>query len=73
MPSPLTPLLLKTLSYLRGYITEHSYSPTQNEIAAALGISRSTVQNRLNSLEKKGCIKRFPTWHRGIALIDPTN
>jgi repressor LexA len=55
------------LDYLTGYIEQHGYAPTLEEIGRnfALG-SLATVHKHLQNLERKGHIRRLP--NRGRAL-----
>ncbi|MEK9146894.1 MAG: transcriptional repressor LexA [Patescibacteria group bacterium] len=59
------------LEYLNDYIGKHGYAPTLVEIAKKLGVrSLATVHEHLQTLEKKGVIKRSSGISRGIELID---
>lgn len=59
------------LDYLAGYIDKFHYAPTLVEIAKKLGVrSLATVHEHLQTLEKKGLIKRSSGISRGIEIID---
>lgn len=59
------------LEFLEGYITKYGHAPTLVEIAKKLGVrSLATVHEHLQTLEKKGLIKRFGGISRGIEIID---
>jgi len=45
---------LLTLAFITGYIEEHGYSPTYQEIADELRTSKSVVSKDLDRLESKG-------------------
>ena len=47
--------------------------PTVREIAAAVGIGRSMVQDHLDALEEAGYIQRERGKHRSIQLPSPGN
>lgn len=59
------------LEYLSAYIAKHGHAPTLVEIAKKLGVrSLATVHEHLQTLEKKGMIKRSGGISRGIELLD---
>ena len=61
------------LESIEKYIKENGYGPTVRDICADLGLSSpSTVHVHLNSLEKKGYIKRDPLKSRSIVLAYST-
>jgi repressor LexA len=71
MPEPLTSRQREILEYLRFRQKVRSYPPTVREIGEAVGLSSSsTVQNHLNTLERKGYIRRDPTKSRTIEVVD---
>lgn len=59
------------LEYLTNYIGKYGHAPTLVEIAKKLGVrSLATVHEHLQTLEKKGIIKRSSGISRGIELLD---
>lgn len=73
--SCMTPVLYKRqkqiLEFLNNYIDEHGSAPTLSEIAKHLGVSSlATVHEHLETLEKKGLIKKSGGLVRSIELID---
>jgi repressor LexA len=71
MPEVLTERQREILDYLRKMLRENAYPPTVREIGLAIGLSSSsTVQNHLNTLERKGYIHRDPSKSRAIELVD---
>jgi repressor LexA len=55
------------LDYLGGYIDEHGYAPTIEEIGHHFGLSSlATVHKHLTNLQDKGLVKR--AWNRSRAL-----
>lgn len=60
------------LAFIRGFITEHSYSPTVRDITAGVGLeSPSTVQYHLGELERAGYIQRAGYGRaRALRLVD---
>ena len=58
------------LDYLTGYITEHGYAPSFEEIAEAMGYgSLATVHEHLSNLERKGVIRRSFNESRSIEVV----
>ncbi|MDP2632660.1 MAG: transcriptional repressor LexA [Candidatus Curtissbacteria bacterium] len=59
------------LNFLNDYIKEHGNAPTLVEIAKELGVkSLATVHEHLQTLERKGLIKKSSGLVRGIELVD---
>jgi len=70
MPEVLTPRQREILDYLSRMLREKAYPPTVREVGLAVGLSSSsTVQNHLNTLERKGYIRRDPAKSRAIELV----
>ncbi len=63
------PLAGEILNYIRHYIAEHGYAPTQQEIARRCYISRTHLIRYLQGLEERGAIRRLRHKHRGIRLL----
>ena len=58
------------LDYLTGYITEHGYAPSFEEIAETMGYgSLATVHEHLSNLERKGVIRRSYNESRSIEVL----
>jgi repressor LexA len=71
MPEPLTSRQREILEYVKFRNKIRSYPPTVREIGEAVGLSSSsTVQNHLNTLERKGYIRRDPTKSRTIEVME---
>lgn len=59
------------LNFISQYIQKNGTSPTLQEIADAMGLSSlSTVHEHLETLDRKGVIRRFEGAVRGIEVID---
>lgn len=59
------------LEYIKQVLRAKGYPPSVREICTAVDLSStSTVHSHLNTLEKKGYIKRDPTKPRTIEVID---
>ncbi len=62
---------LQILNYIKTSLKTKGYPPSVREICKAVGLnSTSTVHSHLNSLEKKGYIKRNPSKPRAIEVIN---
>ncbi|MDP2933996.1 MAG: transcriptional repressor LexA [bacterium] len=71
MPVTLYKRQKQILGFLSLYIQKYGYSPTLQEIAEALGVSSlATVHEHLQTMAKKGIIKRFGGAVRGIEIVD---
>ncbi len=71
MPVTLYKRQKEILEYIRDYIEKYSYSPTLSEIAEAMGVtSLATVHEHVQTLAKKGVLRRFEGAVRGIEIID---
>lgn len=68
----LTAAQYRTLEFIQGYIAEHAYAPTTQEIADGINIkSRGVVYRYLKALATSGRIKLLPNRRRNIELIEP--
>lgn len=57
--------------FVRKEIKRNGYAPTVREIGDGIGISStSTVHAHLESLQRKGYIKRFPSKNRMIEILE---
>jgi repressor LexA len=71
MPITLYRRQRQIIEFIGQYIQKFGTSPTLQEIADALGVSSlATVHEHLQTLVKKGVIKRFEGAVRGIELLD---
>lgn len=71
MPVTLYRRQKQILDYLNDYIAKYGNAPTLVEIAKKLGVrSLATVHEHLQTLEKKGLIKRSSGISRGIEILD---
>jgi repressor LexA len=68
----LTPKQFKILQLIRDYRIAHGYSPTMQELADALGISKVTVFEHVEALIKKGALHREPNKARSLSITDET-
>lgn len=66
----LTPKQLKILQLIRDSRVAHGYSPTMQELADALGISKVTVFEHVEALIKKGALRREPNKARSLSICD---
>lgn len=71
MPITLYRRQKQIIDFIGQYIQKFGTSPTLQEIADAIGVSSlATVHEHLQSLVKKGVIRRFEGAVRGIELLD---
>jgi repressor LexA len=64
----LTPRQLAILQFIRDYRRSHGYSPTMQEIADELGITKVTVFEHVGTLVGKGLLRRLPYKARSLEL-----
>ena len=59
------------LDFVRGFLDEHGYSPTLEEIAGHFGLaSLNGVYKHLRALETRGFIRRLASQARSIQVLD---
>ena len=66
----LTPKQLKILQLIRDCRVRHGYSPTMQELADQLGVSKVTVFEHVEALIKKGALVREPNKARSLSIVD---
>ena len=67
---PLTKRQKEILDYIHGFIDEHGYAPSFEEIARAFGYSSlATVHEHLSNLERKGYIRKSYNESRSIEMV----
>jgi len=66
--SRLTPRQLEILTHIRDYQRSQGYSPTMQELADALDISKVTVFEHVDALVRKGLLRRSPHRARSLEL-----
>ncbi|HVZ93272.1 MAG TPA: transcriptional repressor LexA [Phycisphaerales bacterium] len=66
----LTPKQLKILQLIRDSRVRHGYSPTMQELADELGVSKVTVFEHVEALIKKGALVREPNKARSLSIAD---
>jgi len=68
----LTPRQLRILQLIRDYRIVRGYSPTMQELADELGISKVTVFEHVEALIKKGALRREANKARSLSIRDET-
>lgn len=64
---------LQVLDYIKKQIELKGYAPSIRDICNGVGLkSTSTVHSHLNTLERKGYLKKDPTKPRAITILDST-
>lgn len=66
----LTPKQLKILQLIRDSRVRTGYSPTMQELADELGVSKVTVFEHVEALIKKGALVREPNKARSLSIAD---
>ena len=66
----LTPRQLEILTFIRDSKRRNGYSPTMQEIADLLDISKVTVFEHIGALVRKGLLRRLPHKARSLELTD---
>jgi repressor LexA len=64
----LTPKQLRIVEFIRRYNRQYELSPTLEEIATELGVSKVTVFEHLKALERKGAVTRSYHKARSVEL-----
>lgn len=64
----LTPKQLRILQLIRDCRIRHGYSPTMQELADEIGVSKVTVFEHVEALIKKGALVRDPNKARSLAI-----
>ncbi len=66
----LTPKQLKILQLIRDCRVRHGYSPTMQELADEIGVSKVTVFEHVEALIKKGALIREANKARSLSIAD---
>lgn len=66
----LTPKQLKILKLIRDWRVRRGYSPTMQELADEIGVSKVTVFEHVEALIKKGALVREPNKARSLSIAD---
>ena len=70
MTMNLTPKQLEVLELIRQCQNEHGYSPTMQELAEQIGVSKVTVFERIEALIRKGALTREANRARSLSIAD---
>ncbi|MBL8990946.1 MAG: transcriptional repressor LexA [Phycisphaerae bacterium] len=66
----LTPKQLRILALIRDWRVRHGYSPTMQELADEIGVSKVTVFEHVEALIKKGALVREANKARSLSIAD---
>lgn len=66
----LTEKQLAVLNFLRDFIRDKGLSPTLDEMSQYFGVSKITIYEHVNALEKKGAIRKTRNMARSISLVE---
>ncbi|MFK7961060.1 MAG: transcriptional repressor LexA [Phycisphaerales bacterium] len=70
MSMNVTPKQLKILQLIRSSRVTRGYSPTMQELANSLGISKVTVFEHVEALVRKGALSREPNKARSLSIAE---
>jgi len=73
MTMNLTPKQLEVLELIRNCQTENGYSPTMQELAEHIGVSKVTVFERVEALIRKGALTREANKARSLSIAEQYN
>jgi repressor LexA len=66
----LTPKQMRVLTFIRDYQRKHGYSPTMQEMADSMRVTKVTVFEHVTGLEKKGLLRRSRHRARSLELTE---
>lgn len=66
----LTPKQLEVLELIRQCQNDHGYSPTMQELAEQIGVSKVTVFERIEALIRKGALTREANRARSLSIAE---
>ncbi|MBI2449603.1 hypothetical protein HYV49_04880 [Candidatus Pacearchaeota archaeon] len=66
-----TPKQLEMMKFIQNYRGSKGFSPTLEEMAQNFDVTKITIWEHLNQLEKKGVVKRDKNKQRSIIPLDP--
>jgi repressor LexA len=66
----LTPKQLRILQLIRDWRVRRGYSPTMQELADEIGVSKVTVFEHVEALIKKGALVREPNKARSLSIAE---
>ena len=66
----LTPRQLQIFEFIRDFRTTNGFSPTMQEIADAVGVSKVTIFEHVEALVKKGALTRDRNLARSLSIAD---
>jgi repressor LexA len=67
----LTERQLAVLNFIRDFIRDRGISPTLDEMSQYFGVSKITIYEHVNALEKKGALRKTRNLARSIELVEP--
>lgn len=70
MEVAVTPRRAQVLDLVRSHIETHGHSPGVTELAAALGVNKSTASRHIAALEREGLVRRAEGLRRSVSLVE---
>ena len=66
----LTPKQLEVVNLIKQWRREEGYSPTMQELAETLSVSKVTIFERVEALIRKGALSREPNKARSLSIVE---
>lgn len=66
----MTPRRAQVFDLIRSHIETHGHSPGVSELAAALGVNKSTASRHVAALEREGLVRRAEGLRRSVSLVE---
>mgnify|MGYP003675308661 CR=1 FL=1 len=59
----------KVFDFIKSFLKDNGYSPSQMEIAGALGVTQGTVRQHIKQLKDRGFIASKPGFIRSLEIV----
>jgi repressor LexA len=66
-----TPKQLRVMEFIRDFRAEHRVSPTLEELAGHLGVTKPTAFGHIEALIRKGALRKTRAEARSLDILDP--
>jgi repressor LexA len=65
----MTPKQKKVLDFIKKFLKDNGYGPSQNEVAKATGVNQSTARVHINQLIERGFLDQQPGKSRSLKVL----
>jgi len=65
----MTPKQKKVLDFIKKFLKDNGYGPSQSEVAKANGVNQSTARTHINQLIERGFLEKQPGKSRSLSVI----